>query len=569
MNKPLLQRQFPAIIWLKNFLVAGFIAGITGCFFEDEADLSITEGADLFDETGLLTYEITLADEDWATLSYEGKKLSVLAGGCKRFSEYTQFRGRVDVDNTTLQDVQIRKKGSLGSLSSSRPSLKLDFGSGDINDDRTFRGERHVTLNNNHQSPALIEQCLSYYVFNKAGINAPKCNFARVVAQGVSKGIYTHVEDIKKPFLERTFGEKNGNLYEGNESDFTNALVARFEKKATNDISDISDLNAVVELIENGSTDLYNALDQYIDMDKFITFAAVEALVGHYDSYTGGQSNFYVYHNPVDDKFHFIPWGTDQTFKDRLGSGYPESVFLGNHLMYNLWPLADFRQRYDIRMQELLTDVWDETELKSLADQYAALTEANSGFTQDVKDFIDGQRAKITAELGDDSRSWPKDVRNEVPVSDTPECKTLEDITGEFEGTTNGYQVADFDAEFTFDYRIPGESVTLVAEPGAFLSNLWAGEDSSLTEQFMSVGKISFSKNMDDGDVFWITLVMPLDVFKPGEHPLHAFDTFGVYGSNNLGFLGFIGDGMINLEEASLTNGSNLKGTLSGKLIPQ
>lgn len=569
MNKLLLQRPFPVFIWLKSILIAGFIAGITGCFFEDEADLSITEGEDLFDETGLLTYEITLAAEDWATLSYEGKTLSVLAGGCNRFAEYTQFRGRVVVDNTTLQDVQIRKKGSLGSLSSSRPSLKLDFGSGDINDDRTFRGERHVTLNNNHQSPALIEQCLSYYVFNKAGINAPKCNFARVVAQGVSKGIYTHVEDIKKPFLERTFGEKNGNLYEGNESDFTNALVARFEKKATNDSSDTSDLNAVVELIENGSADLYNALDQYIDMDEFITFAAVEALVGHYDSYTGGQSNFYVYHNPVDGKFHFIPWGTDQTFKDRLGSGYPESVFLGNHLMDNLWTLIDFRQRYDTRMQELLTDVWDETELKSLADQYATLTEANSGFTQDVKDFIDGQRAKITAELGDDSRSWPKDVRNEVPVSDTPECKTLEDITGEFEGTTNGYQVADFDAEFTFDYRIPGESVTLEAEPGKFLSNLWAGQDSSLTEQFIPVGKISFSKNMDDGDIFWITLVMPLDVFKPGEHPLHAFDTFGVYGSNNLGFLGFIGDGMINLEEASLTNGSNLKGTLSGKLIPQ
>jgi len=443
MNIPLVGTCFNAAYLVRAALISVLLFGLSGCFFEDEADLSITEGADLFDETVLLTYEITLADDDWSTLAYEGKTLSLLAGGCNRFTEYTQFRGRVDVDNTSLQDVQIRKKGSLGSLSSTRPSLKLDFGSGDINDDRTLRGERHVTLNNNHQSPAIIEQCLSYYVFNKAGIHAPRCNFARVVTQGVSKGIYTHVEDIKKPFLERTFGAKSGNLYEGNESDFTNVLVGLFEKKSTNDSVETTDLNAVVDLIETGSADLYNALDQYIDMDKFITFAAVEALVGHYDSYTGGQSNFYVYHNPGDDRFHFIPWGTDQTFKDRLGSGYPESVFLGNHLMDNLWSLADFRQRYDTRMQELMTDVWDETELKSLADQYATLTEANSGFTQDVKDFIDGQRAKITAELGDDSRSWPKDVRNEVPVSDTPECKTLEDITGEFEGTTNGYQVAD------------------------------------------------------------------------------------------------------------------------------
>lgn len=553
----------------KQFFLMVLAVSLSACFFEEKADENLQTGTDLFDESALLHYQLSFDQADWSVLSYEGKNLGVLQGGCKLFTKYTQFRGEALIDGVELTDVQMRKKGSLGSLSSDRPSLKLDFGSRKINEGRTFRGQRHVTLNNNHQSPAIIEQCLTYFVFNKAGIAAPQCNFARVSSQGNDLGIYTHVEDIKSPFLEKHFSSANGNLYEGNESDFTSVLVDRFEKKPTNESSDRSDLDAVVTLIETGSADLYNALDAYIDMDEFLTFAATEALVGHNDSYTGGQSNFYIYHDTGDDKFHFIPWGTDQTFKDRLGSGFPESVFLGNHLMDQLWPLADFRQRYDARMQELLTNVWDETELKALVDEYQSLTGANASFIADVKTFIDNQRANITAELGDDNRSWSKPVRNEVPVSDTDQCKTLESITGTFEGVTNGYQVADYDAEFTFDYRILGQSITLTAEPGTFKSNLWAGEDSSLTEQFRTVGKISFSKNMDDGDVFWITLVMPLSVFKIGEHPLHAFDTFGVYGSNNLGFLGFIGDGEINLEQASLTNGSTLKGTLSGKLIPQ
>lgn len=542
---------------------------LNGCVFEEDADSVLTDDGDLFDANTLLTYEINIEADDWKTLAYEGKSLAVLGGACRRFDQYTQFRGQVEVAGVALQDVQIRKKGSLGSLSSTRPSLKLDVGSGAINEGREISGERYITLNNNHQSPAIIEQCLAYHVFRQAGVPSPRCNFAKVIAQGESKGIYTHIEDIKSKFLEREFGTSTGNLYEGNESDFTSVLVGRFEKKANNTSTDRSDLDSVVELIENGSADLYNDLNNVIDMDGFITFAAVEALIGHYDSYTGGLSNFYLYHDPADDKFHFIPWGTDQTFKDRLGSGYPESVYLGNHLLDRLWSSTDFRQRYDDRMQSLLDTVWNEVELKNLADDYAQLVNANSDFVADVKGFIDGQRAKMIAELGDDNRSWPKSVTNVVPISESSDCQSLQSISGSFEGTTNGYQVPDYEAVFEFEYQIEDAPFTLNALPGSFTTNLWAGLDDTLTEQFYSVGKISFSKTMDDGDIYWITLVIPVTLFKPGEHPLHAFDTFGVYGSNNLGFLGFIGDGTIRLEKADFTTGSTIKGSLQGKLIPQ
>ncbi len=542
---------------------------ISGCLFDEKVDDALVKGTGLFDINSVLTYDINLNELDWAALSYQGKTLSILAEGCNEFTGYSQYRGRVSVDGATLYDVQIRKKGGLGSLSSVRPSLKIDVGSGKINDGRTLRGERYVTLNNNHQSPAIIEQCLSYHVFRQAGIKAPKCNFARVKAQGKDKGIYTHVEDIKNPFLEREFGIAGGNLFEANEADFTSVMAARFEKKSTNDNLDRSILQSVVDVLASTSTNLYADLDQYIDMESFVTFAAVEALIGHSDSYTGGQSNLYLYQNPSDNRLHFIPWGTDQTFKDRLGSGYPESVYLGNHLMKALWADADFRQRYDTQMQTLLDDVWNETELKALADQYASLVNAPSQFVTDVKNFIDQQRSKIVAELGDDTRSWPKPVPNIIPVYDTSECQTLDTISGTFEGTVLGYQAFDFDAEFSFDYTVDDEEVTLASAVGTFQTNLWAGRDDTLTEQHYSVGKISFSQTLEDGDVRWITLVVPFDVFTMGEHPLHAFDTFGVYGTNNLGFQGFIGDGVLRLERASLQTGSALKGTLNAKLVPQ
>lgn len=407
----------------------------------------------------------------------------------------------------------MRKKGTLGSLSSVRPSLKLDFGSRDINEGRTLRGERYVTLNNNHQSPGVIEQCLAYYVFRKAGIAAPKCNFSKVKSQGNDLGVYSHIEDVKAPLLKRHFENSTGNLYEGNVSDFHQNLVGRFQKKNTNTQSDRSDLDLVVSALDGDHSDFYSALDVHIDMDEFLTFAALEALLGHSDSYTGGQSNYYIYRDLEDDRFHFIPWGVDQTFEDRLDSNFPKSVFLGSRIMDRAWAQADFRQRYDVRMQQILNEVWDEAELKALADDYQALTGANPTFVSNIKSFIDNQRAIITAELGDDTRSWPRSIREEVPISETAQCETLESITGEFEGVTNGYQVNDFEAWFTFDYQINGEPFSLVAEPGSFKSNLWAGLDSTLTEQFRDVAKISFSKTMEDGDIYWITLVLPPSFF--------------------------------------------------------
>ena len=45
-------------------------------------------------------------------------------------------------------------------------------------------------------------------MFEKAGLPAPRCNFARVSMNGEDLGIYVHVEPVKKAFLRDNF--RNG-----------------------------------------------------------------------------------------------------------------------------------------------------------------------------------------------------------------------------------------------------------------------------------------------------------------------------------------------------------------------
>jgi spore coat protein CotH len=49
----------------------------------------------------------------------------------------------------------------------------------------------------------------------------------------------------------------------------------------------------------------------YLDVEQFLRFIAVNAFTSNWDSYLGGGHNFYLYLDPKDDKFRFIPWDLD------------------------------------------------------------------------------------------------------------------------------------------------------------------------------------------------------------------------------------------------------------------
>src|SRR5262249_49774481 len=142
----------------------------------------------------------------------------------------------------------VRKKGFLGSLDPVKPGLKLKFDEY-VNGQR-FLDLKQMTLNNSRQDPSYVHQCLSYATFNAAGIPASRCNFAHVKVNGADLGLYVHVESASKDFLERTYPNPEGNLYEGTLSDFRDGWTATFDLKTNTSANDRSDLNPVVDALK-------------------------------------------------------------------------------------------------------------------------------------------------------------------------------------------------------------------------------------------------------------------------------------------------------------------------------
>ena len=376
----------------------------------DDSGVEDVTGQNPYDRDHLMEVEIELSESDWETLRHQTRNLLDLIGGESCIEEtwespYDWFIGTVTIDGQRMEMVEVRKKGLIGSQTSERPSLKLDFN--DHIDDQAFMGLTRLTLNNGRQDGSRVVQCMGYWLYEDAGIPASRCSYAHVTVNGEDLGVYANVEPVKDPLLERHFGSSDGALFEGTLSDFRDGWTGSFDDKA--DDGDFAPVEAVAAALE--SDDPVTAVGELIDLEAWHRAWAMEVLIGHWDSYSGNTNNFYVYVDPADGKMRFIPWGIDAILQgvEPFGEGAPTTIVAEAALPSALAASDEARADYYDALDALLAEVWDEDVLEARLDAAVALTEDaawpdnNDGgwhweTVSEIRSFINNRREQITDE---------------------------------------------------------------------------------------------------------------------------------------------------------------------------
>jgi len=529
----------------------------------DAAAAAETEDPLLFDPAHLLEVDIKVDPADWDRLRYEGRELHQILGGCADgLFDYTQFPAALTVDGKSVPDVMLRKKGLLGSLSAVRPSLKIDLGN-TLPTERPL-GAKRMTLNNDRQDPSHTHQCLSYRRFDAAGVPAPRCNLAHVVVNGKDLGIYSHVEDPKKPFLRRAFGDDSGRLFEGQNSDLADGFIDRFELKTDGVADDRSALQAVASALLVDDDVLLDTLDAVLPLDDFLKFWAMEGLLGHWDGYSGDLNNFYVYEAP-NSGLRFIPWGTDGAFSTEhpfLPNDIPASLYAWSHVSNRLYAHPEGRRRYVKTLRTLLDTVWDETTLLTEVDDVAALvgSEADASELDKMRGFIRGRRTMLEAELVGDGPDW------KVPPRDPPVCSdTSTPISATFKTTWGTIADALPGAGNTLQVQVAGQDVAfdvVVARAGMF---------SQPNKGVPSQPAVRIVGGLADGRVVVAQINFGPAPFAVGTTRLHGTETAGFVAVGtppDVKGIGLIGDGKIVLDQASMVEGEPVIGHFEATLVP-
>lgn len=529
----------------------------------------------LFDLGHMVEISIDMAPNDWDSLRNSVNSVDELLGpGCMdgpRPSHYEYYPATVTIDGQKITQVGVRKKGFLGSASTTKPSLKVDFE--EYVDAQEFAGVEKLTLNNANQDVSLIKQCMAFKAFRDAGVPASRCNFAHVTVNGKDLGVYANVESITKRMLRRFFADDSGKLYEGQLSDFRSDWSATYENKDAKD-TDRSDIDAVVAALAKSDAEVPAALGALVDLDAFRTFWAMETLVAAWDGYTSNLNNHYVYHDPQSGKMFFLPWGPDVSFDaddDVRPKGRPQSVSASAAIPGRLYGLPEERSLYVEKMNEILANKWKEKDLLATVDTVetlitpfvpANIVEPVGAGIQGVRDFVTERRSTIIAELSPSPPDWafpPPVTACYTPVGKVSGTfKTTWDTTR----TMNPFKTGTG----TLDLEVPTGNLVSVPDAGA-AAGLDLTSGLGVRAQIQVVGIFP-----PESKIRVAILFINPEQFVKGKSI--TFDWQGAFGAAvdvpdgvNAEQIGLFNHGTVTFDDASMEPGGAVSGSFTADLI--
>lgn len=249
---------------------------------------------------------------------------------------------------TKFTDVAIKLKGAAGSFRdlNDRPALTLNMDK--FHDGQSFHGLDKFHLNNSVQDGSLVQELVSGHLFRQAGVPAARAAHARVWLNKRDLGMYVLKEGFDTTFLRGYFDKPTGNLYDGG---FCREIDQPLEKDCGKGPDDHSDLKALRTACAIADVTKRQAeLEKILDIDQFLSFAALEMLTCHWDGYCRARNNYRLYFNPASGKAIFFPHGMDQMFGDTNFPIFEITGTVGTAVIQ----VPEFRKRFRKRVEELL-----------------------------------------------------------------------------------------------------------------------------------------------------------------------------------------------------------------------
>lgn len=332
--------------WSGGGPVLGFILAVCGTMTAAEPDL--------FQDGTVVELGLTLTSAD----------IGSLRASPRRFVPATVSEGA-----RTYEAVAVRLKGSTGSFRSvdDRPAFTLDFER--LRPGQRFHGLRRLYLHNAVEDPTRLNELLGGELFRAAGVPAPRVAHARVRLNGRALGLYVLKEGFTEDFLARHFRRSDGDLYDNDWGhDVDQPLHRNFGPGEDRQVEQLADVAAAVQ-----DPDLdrrFARLESGLDVDRFLSFLAMEVILVHRDGYALARNNFRIYHDPEGQRLVFLPDGYDQLFGI---TNLPWKPHMAGLVARGILETREGQRRYAERLRELVGKTF---QAQALADRLDQVTRA-------------------------------------------------------------------------------------------------------------------------------------------------------------------------------------------------
>jgi len=273
-------------------LAAGLIFG--GMAVAKNAKGKPPPGDEFFSESTLRTFKFDVLESELLRL---------------RQSPRSYVTGQLAEGRHVLTNIGIglRGHGSFRVLEE-KPNLVIKFDA--FTPNQSYGGLTKLMFHNSAQDQTGFAEFVARRLFRDAELPSARVTHARVLLNGRDLGLYVAIEAMNKEFLKQHFLNANGNLYEANLTDIDVPLEQDSGTRA--DQPDRVKLFQICSITNRAQR--WRELPQVLDVDRFISFAAMEMLTAHWDGYVLHTNNYRLYCNPMSGQFVFLAHGMDWAF---------------------------------------------------------------------------------------------------------------------------------------------------------------------------------------------------------------------------------------------------------------
>lgn len=368
-------KQGPPLLILLH-LTCLFWAGTRMATASDGTATQRIPAVELFRPGPLRSITLELSDESLQQLRKDNRR---------------HVRATFREGETVLRDVGVHLKGAAGSFRGleDKPAWTVNF-------DKFVPGQRwlgleKIHLNNSVQDGSYLCENLCGEIFRRAGVPAARACNVRVTFNGRDLGVYVLKEGFDKTFLKQYFANARGNLYDGG---FCRDIDQPLEKVSGNEARDQPEIRALMlAAYEGDPAKRFQKLAQRLDLDRFITYCALEVMLWDWDGYVMKPNNYKLYWDPSTDKITFFPHGMDQMFWEPQGAINPGFNGL---VARGLIETPEGSRLYRQRMAELTTNLFQLSWMTNYLLSYAGpVRAALASRSQSAARHYDGEVARI------------------------------------------------------------------------------------------------------------------------------------------------------------------------------
>jgi len=305
--------------------------------------------------------------------------------------EYDWSQAECEFGQVSFTNVAARVKGNIASLWRKRP-FKLDLNK--FERDQRLGGLHELTFDNHVFDNSCMSEALAYEFFRDAGVPAPRTAYAwlsvSVAEQWEHKpfGLYLMEEAVADDFVAERFGSRKTPLFKPSTyklfeyiGDDWSAYAPIYDLKTKANPKQRQRIIEFARLVTSASDrEFAERVGDFLDLDEFARFLAVEVLLPNYDSILTTGQNYYMYLDPGSNKLGFIPWDLDASWgnfwvgtrAEQQGASIWRPWVGKVRFLERLMAVEEFRRTYRKHLEDLLARLYVPERLNQRIDAIAA-----------------------------------------------------------------------------------------------------------------------------------------------------------------------------------------------------